>query len=502
MDPPLRPAPPHLITERAEAVPERQEDAPRRAGRGRRLLRTLAGTRYPAAAIVALTAGGVIAGIRGLAIAGVLIVVAVPVIGFTCNQVALSSKGRKLATTVSEVRALKESDAAAFSQPLATVLGRPYIDRMHAGDTALPQAIGQDLELRRSAPLEVWHDGDSLPESMTWPRPGFWESLTSAEQQALRAAGQMAGFATGETLCRQSEQAGRVFVLFSGLAKVYVAQRGGRHTIAIRRTGDIIGERAAFLARSRSATVIAIEPVRALIIPTEDFAAFLNRYPRVLEVLERHVYDRLTEIPQPILGRETAEPGYWRGQNCSVFLADIAAFGGHDRNDTDRQAVRDAMYITLHDAFEASGVPWQACHREDRGDGALIVVPPHIPTRSVVDPLLIQLATALRRHNQQATPATRVELRVALNVGPVTSDPRGVSGEAIILAARLLEAPVLKKEITRSAADLGVIVAPFIYDSVIKHAPGFVDPAQYRKLRFRVKESDLTAWMYLSGPGH
>ena len=92
-----------------------------------------------------------------------------------------------------------------------------------------------------------------------------------------------------------------------------------------------------------------------------------------------------------------------------------------------------------------------------------------------------------------------MQLRVALNVGPVVSDPQGVSGEAIILAARLLEAPALKKALAKTAADLGVIVSPFIYDSVIKHAPGYVDPAQYHRLRFRVKESDVTAWMYLSG---
>jgi hypothetical protein len=216
-------------------------------------------------------------------------------------------------------------------------------------------------------------------------------------------------------------------------------------------------------------------------------------------MLERRVYDRLTEVPQGTSGRYNPEAEPWHGQNCSIFLADIAAFGGRDRNDDDRKVVRDEMYATLRDAFESSDVPWWACHREDCGDGALIVEPPSIPTRSVVDPLLARLATALRRHNQQATQATRMQLRVALNVGPVVSDPQGVAGEAIILAVRILEAAVLKKELARSAADLGVIVSAFIYDSVIKHAPGYVDPAQYRQLRFRVKESSLTAWMYLAG---
>ena len=487
------------ITERVGTAPERQPDSKNRTRVRRWLMRFLASTRYPAAAVAALTAGGVIAGARGLVIAGVLIVVAVPIIGFTCNQMTLTSKGRKLATTVNEVRALKESDAVAFSQPLATVLRRAQIGQMSADNTSLPQAIGQSLELRRPAPLEIWRDGDPKPESMRSAKPCFWQSLTPAEQQALQAAGETATFAPGTALCRQSEQAELVFIIFSGLTKVYVAQPGGKRAIAIRGAGDIIGERAAFQARSRSATVVAIETVRALVIPTADFAVFLDHHPSVLEVLERRVYDRLTEISQAVPEWDNPGSEPWQGQNCSIFLADISAFGGHYRNDDDRQIVRDKLYATLRDVFESSDVPWWACHREDRGDGALVVVPPSIPTRSVVDPLLILLGTALRRYNQEATQATRIQLRVALNVGPVVSDPQGVSGEAIILAARLLEAPALKKELARTAADLGVIVSPFIYDLVIKHAPGYVDPAQYRHLRFRVKESNVTAWMYLSG---
>lgn len=489
------------ITDRIATIPEREPGSENWARVRRRLMRFLASTRYLTAAIAALTIEGAIAGAWGLVIAAVLLVIAVPVIGFTCNQMTLTSKGRKLATTVNEVRALKESDAVAFSQPLAIVLRRTQVGQMYADNTSLPQAIGQNLELRRSAPLEIWRNDNPEPEPelMHSPKPRFWPSLTSAEQQALQAAGQIATFPSGAALCRQSEQAEFVFIIFSGIAKVYVAHPDGRRAIAIRGPGDVIGERAAFQVRSRSATVIAVEAMQALVIPTADFAVFLDRHPRVLQVLERRVYDRLTEIPQAIPGLDNPESEPWQGQNCSIFLADIVAFGGHDRNDDDRQIVRDEMYVSLRDAFEGSDVPWWACHREDRGDGALVVVPPSIPTKSLVDPLLIRLATALRRYNRQVTQATRMQLRVALNVGPVVSDPQGVSGEAIILAARLLEAPALKKALAKTAADLGVIVSPFIYDSVIKHAPGYVDPAQYHQLRFRVKESNVTAWMYLSG---
>ena len=463
------------------------------------LRHSLSSARYlaVAVAVAALAVSGVIAGARGLMVAGAVMVVAVPVVGFTSNQVTLTSKGRKLATTVNEVQALKESDAEAFSQLLRIVFRRGQADQWNTGD-ALPQAVGQNLEVRRPAPLEIWHGGAAELDPVQSVRPNFWPSLTLAEQQALRAVGKVATFAPGTALCRQSEQAGLVFVIFSGLTRVHVAQPGGGRVIATRGAGDVIGERAAFQVRSRSATVIAIEAVRALVITTADFAAFLNLHPRVVEVLERRVYDRLTEVPPTMPDSDNLDSTYWQGQNCSIFLADIAAFGARERNDLDRQIIRDEMYATLQASFEGSDVPWRECHREDRGDGALVIVPPNIPTGSVVDPLLAQLAVGLRRHNQRATEATRIQLRVALNVGPVVSDPQGVSGEAIIFTARLLEAPALKKGLARMAADLGVIVSSFIYDSVIKHAPGFVDPDKYRHLRFRVKESNATAWMYLS----
>jgi class 3 adenylate cyclase len=220
--------------------------------------------------------------------------------------------------------------------------------------------------------------------------------------------------------------------------------------------------------------------------------------------LERQVYDRLVEDrpvePSYLDGIATGQPA-WSGLNCSIFLADIAAFGRHSRNDKDRQLLRALMYGTLQHAFESSGVPWHSCYREDRGDGVLVIVPPSTPTRLLIDPLSDDIAMALALHNGQATEALRMQLRVALHVGPVISDPEGVNGESIILAARILEAPVLKRQLAIEAADLGLIVSAYVYDTVVKHGPGRIDPARYRQVRVQLKESRLNAWICLSGLG-
>ena len=89
-------------------------------------------------------------------------------------------------------------------------------------------------------------------------------------------------------------------------------------------------------------------------------------------------------------------------------------------------------------------------------------------------------------------------MRVALHVGPVVSDAHGVDGLAIIHAARLLDAPALRRHVAETGADLGFITSAFVYDTIIQPNPGHVDPVDYRQLKCQVKDQDLDAWMYLA----
>jgi CRP-like cAMP-binding protein len=451
----------------------------------------------------------------------------------------------------------------------------------------------------------------------------FWSGLTGIEQRAFAARARSAAFAAGAVLLREGDPADRVMVIQSGWTKVCVDEAGRERVVALRGSGEFVGERAMLRIRPRSASVIALSPVETLQMSAADLAGLLADHPRILDVLERQGHDRRAEVcgrslPEPsaagpsvpgqvltgepverrlaalvldlvlregaddgplamlslpisnrdlasladvpvrtvsrvlgswhteriiqaskyriavldlgaltrIYGRPEPDPSPppaydtydtydptpaylngptrafprgWAGRNCSIVLTDIAAFGAEDRDDFDRQTVRRRMYELLRDAFEWSGVSWAAGYHEDRGDGVLIVVPPTVPTASIVDPLVARLAASLRRHNRQSSDAVRIQLRLALNVGPVTPDGEGVSGESIIQTARLVEAPVLKEQLAGTAADLGVIVSPFVYETVVKHGPGYVDPAGYQRVDCRVKESAVTAWMHLAG---
>jgi len=186
--------------------------------------------------------------------------------------------------------------------------------------------------------------------------------------------------------------------------------------------------------------------------------------------------------------------------NCAIVFTDVAGFSSPLRNDSDRDVVRAALYETLRAAFEASGVPWAACYHEDRGDGAVIVVPPAVSTQRVVDPLAAELADRLRQYNRRASEVVRVQLRVALHVGPVGKDPEGLTGQAVITTARILDAPVIKARMAAEQADLTFAVSDYVYEHVVRGCGGRVDPVLFEHMECQVKESHVSAWVRLAGP--
>ena len=112
---------------------------------------------------------------------------------------------------------------------------------------------------------------------------------------------------------------------------------------------------------------------------------------------------------------------------------------------------------------------WAGCYREDRGDGAVIVVPPTISTQRLIDPLMAELAGRLRQYNRRASEVVRIQLRVALHVGPVGRDSEGLTGQAVIAAARIVDAPVIKARLAAEHADLIFAASDYVYDQVVRN---------------------------------
>jgi hypothetical protein len=449
-------------------------------------------------------------------IIAVLAVILIPVAGFTLNQMALTRAGRRFARTVDEITILKESDAKAFTRPLAALIGKwRHRDSSRKQWPAGPRIAADKPRASIETPDVLPAPGPAreaaqLSRSSGYPpADGFWGALTVAEQDALMVRAWLEIFPAGTVLWRQGQRGDHVLVIVSGHTRIYCEDERGKQFIAIRGPGDVVGERAALRVESRSATVAAVEVVRALVVTTANFITLATEYPRVVTVLESEIYARLAEsrpVADEADGWSLAPSGAeaaslrWTDQNCTICLTDITAFSDSFRSDHDRLTVRAAMYQMLTDAFNDSDVPWLACHREDRGDGVLIVIPPSIPTGLVVEAVVTRLAVALRRHNRRGPAATRIQLRVGLHVGPVTTDAEGVSGHAINQTARLIEAAAVKSSIAEACADLAFVTSESVYDTVISPKYGPADLAGYRETPLSAKGTKGVARMLLAGP--
>jgi len=184
-----------------------------------------------------------------------------------------------------------------------------------------------------------------------------------------------------------------------------------------------------------------------------------------------------------------------------ILVVDVEGFGDHRRTNNDQITVRAGLYEALRQAFRVAGIPWGECEHEDRGDGALILAPAEMTKGPFVEDLPGALVDALQAHNQQHLPAEQVRLRMALHAGEINYDDHGVTGAAINLTFRLLDAEPLKAELAGSPGLLAVITSSWFFDEVVRHSR-VCDIAAYRSVSVAVKETTATAWIHLPDRPH
>jgi hypothetical protein len=181
----------------------------------------------------------------------------------------------------------------------------------------------------------------------------------------------------------------------------------------------------------------------------------------------------------------------------AIVCVDVEGFSDRCRTNPDQLAVRAALYDALRQAFTRSGIPWDGedCYREDRGDGALILISPRMPKNLLAAALPPALAAVLREHNQAAAPETRIKLRIALHAGEVHHDDHGVAATAINHSFRLLEAGPPKRALRDSPGTLALIASQWFFEEVIRHDRATA--ATYRQVEVSVKEIQAPAWICL-----
>ncbi|MBV2355262.1 Crp/Fnr family transcriptional regulator [Streptomyces sp. J2-1] len=102
-------------------------------------------------------------------------------------------------------------------------------------------------------------------------------------------------FRADEHLLLEQDGSSHVLVLLAGWAVVSTAtdRSSARLILALRRRGELVGEMAALGGIARSATVTALGPVRALVVPGARFRAFAGGDPEVSALIMAQLVSRL-----------------------------------------------------------------------------------------------------------------------------------------------------------------------------------------------------------------
>jgi CRP-like cAMP-binding protein len=123
----------------------------------------------------------------------------------------------------------------------------------------------------------------------------FFGGLSPDDAESVLRVGRRISFQPGDTIVERGELGDGMYLILAGTAEVDV---GGRfHTL---KQGDFFGEMALITARNRMATVKAVEPVQALMIPAEDFQAFLLSHPTVPVAMLKALVERLREVEERV----------------------------------------------------------------------------------------------------------------------------------------------------------------------------------------------------------
>jgi hypothetical protein len=180
----------------------------------------------------------------------------------------------------------------------------------------------------------------------------------------------------------------------------------------------------------------------------------------------------------------------------TILVVDVEGFGDRHRTNPNQVAIRAGLHRVLRHAFDNSGISWQSCHWEDRGDAVFVLASPEVPKALFTTLLPHMLVAALHQHNTTHWATERMRLRMAVHAGEVNFDNHGATAHSINLTFRLVDANPLKSALADSPGVLALMASSWFFDEVIRQTNSG-DWARYQPVSVAVKETNAVGWIYL-----
>jgi HEAT repeat protein len=126
-------------------------------------------------------------------------------------------------------------------------------------------------------------------------RVPLFAELPPPDLQPIALIAEEHSYADDETIAEQGDPGDAMHIIVSGEVSIVVKADGGERTIAVRSTGDVIGEMAVITSQPRMAGLVAKGPVRVLSIGRRQFESILRERPETSLGVMRVLCQRLAE---------------------------------------------------------------------------------------------------------------------------------------------------------------------------------------------------------------
>lgn len=191
---------------------------------------------------------------------------------------------------------------------------------------------------------------------MELARPALTDRLSDRERDALRALGNRRRARPREAVLSEGQVPDSVVLIEAGTVKITTVSSGGDEVIlGFRGPGDLIGEQSLFDEDSRSATVVAIDPVEYLAIPASAFNRFLQDHPNVARLLIAVLSERMREASRSQIAFAAADAV----GRVSGRLLELAERFGEDTGD----GVRVRLALTQEELAGWTGASLESTAR-------------------------------------------------------------------------------------------------------------------------------------------
>jgi CRP-like cAMP-binding protein len=181
----------------------------------------------------------------------------------------------------------------------------------------------------------------------------FLDALDVIDRGALLALGSSKSYAAQETVLLEGDTGDFVVAIIDGWATVSSSSRYGQRVIlALRGSGDLVGDLSVLDPNPRSATVTALGPMQGVEVSGDAFRGFIADRPRVTALVIKHLGSRLraSDGERMSLATETVL------QRLAAYLGELVEHVGVPG----RSGVALELQLRQHDLAAAVGATREA----------------------------------------------------------------------------------------------------------------------------------------------